>query len=276
MAKACNCASLGLAFTAIGLFFMLLWASGQAVPASVENSLSQYQPSVDATTSLVGAETSLINEPLVNCSSPLNNKLCKYVDDDKIAVKKRMKHRNIARISIIDNSNELAVKSSKNSHERQVRSLSNKFSKGQFPNDKHTFAQGYDNTINESYELVRNISFDERINKVMNNGVSSVSMESLSDTTLATLKASDVKANVEKEASDASDKYFHVNGESTVLSVISISVSAENDFASNLFSHFFSQLLVVDSFRHARAKNLKHSFQCRCARYKFIYLTSVC
>lgn len=181
---------------------MLLWASGQAVPASVENALSNYQlPNVNVKSS------SFINDQR-NCSSSPNQRLCKYVVDNTIALK-RMKHRNSARIN--DNSNELAVKGSKNSHERQVRSLErgSKFTKSRIPNDKHTFAS-YDNAI-ASYEFIRNISLDEGIHKVMNNGV--VSMDSLSDTTLATLKESDVKANVEKEASDTPDKYFHVNGE---------------------------------------------------------------
>lgn len=201
MAKACNCASLGLAFTAIGLFFMLLWASGQAVPASVENSLSQHHYADVKPLETRSSAASLPNES--DCTS-LNKKLCKYFDDK--LVPKRMKHRNINNNNP-SNLNEPTVKSSKNLHERQVRSLerSNKFTKNKLPNERGAFAS-YDN----NYEFIRNISLDERLHEIMNNG-DSVSMENISETTLATLKESDVKTNVPKEASDKI--YLHVNGE---------------------------------------------------------------
>jgi hypothetical protein len=192
VAKACNCASSGLAFTAVGLIFMLLWASGgQAVPASVENRLSsKYQHEDLKLRQTTGSNKSFLNE--LDCLSSRNIRLCKYFDDIN-----RMKHR----------ANETTLKSSKNLHERQVRSLErgNKFTKNKFSsNDKNTFAS-YDDTKKNYVDFIRNISLDERVHKV-NNG-ESVSMENVNETTLATYKASDVKANVQKET------YLHVNGE---------------------------------------------------------------
>lgn len=174
MARTCKCASLGLAFTAIGLFLMLLWASVQAVPASLEK---PEHPRHD-TKSLVASSHN------INCSyQPLNRELCKYL------VLKRMKHRSH------DNSNINNEPSINSLHERQVRSVT----KNNFPHDKrNTFVSFED----DSRDIIRNISLNV---KVMNNG------ESVSEPTLATFKESNVKTNAEKETSDKT--YLHVNGE---------------------------------------------------------------
>lgn len=120
-----------------------------------------------------------------------------------------MKHRSNVRGYSNDksnNSNEPTVKSSKNLHERQVRSFenNNKITKSKFPHDKNTFANY---ASSKSFDFIRNISLDD---KIMNNG-ESVSMENVSESTLATFKESDVKTNAQKEASDKI--YLHVNGE---------------------------------------------------------------
>lgn len=198
MAKARNCASLGLAFTAIGLFFMLLWASsGQAVPASVENLLSE-----NAVIAVKAAETETSATAFINrrnCSTLDNQLLCKYFDD---IVPNRMKHR-------LNINEKPAINSSKNTYEpRLVRSLesNNSFTKSKFPNDKKTFSS-YD--AKTSFDLHGNILFAKEL-QGMNNG-GSVSMGNISDTTLANLKESDAKGRVEKEASDKIN--LNVNGE---------------------------------------------------------------
>lgn len=82
----------------------------------------------------------------------------------------------------------------------------NKITKNKVSHDKNTYVK-YGNT-KTVYEIVRNISLDDKVNNIMNNG------ESINETTLATFKESNVKANAQEEASDASDKiYLHVNGE---------------------------------------------------------------
>lgn len=210
MAEACNCASLGLAFTAIALFFMLLGASGQAVPASVESSIASSYPTVDVKP--LGAETSNTSLPNEWDCSSVSDRLCKY-SADKIILK-RMKHRNSARTNInTDNSsNEPSIKSSKNLHERQVRSLerSNKFTRSRLHSEKNSFASA--EHTKTDYDFIGNISLDDRIHKIMNNGV--VAMENIvSEATLAT--ESDVKANVQKETSDKI--HLHVNGELTAF-----------------------------------------------------------
>ena len=182
---------------------MLLWT--QAVPASSESPLSSDRlRNVD----LKSLPPARINRTFHHYNesgcSALNNKLCKYIED-KI-IQKRMKHRSNGRGYSNDNrnnSNEPTVKSSKNLHERQVRSFeqNNKITKS---NDKNTFT--YENN-KTSFDFIRNISLDD---KIMNNG-ESVSMENVSEPTLATFKESDVKTNAQKEASDKI--YLHVNGE---------------------------------------------------------------
>lgn len=209
-AVACNCASLGLAFNAIGLFLMLLWASAEAVPASVNNPLLSEHPSQsDILTLLKSRSSSKSSHNEADCLSSFNNKQCKYFED-KIVLK-RMKHRNTVRYSK-DNSNNIdepsTVNGSKDLHDRQVRSFehNNRTTKNKFPQDKNTFAS-YENT-KTSYEVVRNISLSD---KLMNNG-ESVSMENTSEPALvATFKESDVKTNAQKETSDKI--YLHVNGE---------------------------------------------------------------
>jgi hypothetical protein len=180
VAKACNCASLGLAFTAIGFILMLLWASAQAVPASVEKSSSRSPP-------------------------------CSF-SEDAIA-HKRMTHRSdvigaYSNVDSDDNHEPTVVKSSKNLHERQVRSFEhvNKLAKNKYPHDKNTFVSH--ESAKSSFDFIRNISSLD--DKIMNNG-ESVSVESISEATLATFKESDVKTNAEKETSDKI--YLHVNGE---------------------------------------------------------------
>lgn len=167
VAKACN-ASLGLAFTAIGLFLMLLWT--QAASASSESPLlsSDRQQNI-VVKSLPPARINRTfqhnNES--DCSTS-NNKQCKYIVEDKI-IQKRMKHRSNGRDNTSNNSNEPTVKSSKNLHERQVRSFeyNNKITKSKFPHDKNTFAN-YENG-KTSFDFIRNISLDD---KIMNNGES--------------------------------------------------------------------------------------------------------
>lgn len=110
------------------------------------------------------------------------------------------------------NSNE-TKKSPKNLHERQVRSfeLNNKLTKNKASHDKNTFVKYASVDIAErQYEVIRNISLDDKVNEIMNNG-ESVSMESISETTHATFKESNVKTSAPKEASDKI--YLHVNGE---------------------------------------------------------------
>lgn len=209
VARAYNCASLGLAFTAIGLFLMLLWTSAQAVPASLEKSLpSEHQRQDTNDLKLLQTSTDRKLNIELGCS-PLNYKLCKYTEEKSIL--KRMKHRSNIRAYSNDNSNnhnnEPIIKSSKSLHERQVRSFehSNKITRHKLPHDKNTFVS-YEST-KTNYNLIRNISLDD---KVMNNG-ESMSMENVSEPTLATFKESDVKTNAQKETSDKI--YSHVNGE---------------------------------------------------------------
>lgn len=188
VAKACNCASLGLAFTAIGLFLMLLRASVEAVPASVESRPFQSSPHIEW-----------------DCS--LNKTLC----EDEL-IHKRMKH-SVKVHSNNDNRNLNEKKSPKNLHERQVRSfeLSNTLTKNKVSHDKNTFVKYASVDIAErQYEVIRNISLDDIVNEIMNNG-ETVSMESISETTHATFKESNVKTSAPKEASDKI--YLHVNGE---------------------------------------------------------------
>lgn len=202
MAKACNCASLGLAFTAIALFLMLLWASVQAVPASLESPLTQYQNSNLRT---FRAEDATVGS---NCSS-LNEKL-RQLFDDKVTLK-RMKSRGTVRVRNHDdnNTNEPIIKSSKDLHERQVRSFehSNKITKNKHSPDRETFVS-YEKA-KTSQEFIKNISLGDSGNEIMNNGAS-ISMENISESTRA-FKESDVKTNDQKEASDKI--YLHVNGE---------------------------------------------------------------
>ena len=225
MAKACNRASSGLAFTAIALFLMLLWASVQAVPASFENPvLSKHQIVINNIKNSNNNNnlTSINNSSDYlewDCSKEVNKKLCKYFEDK--VIHKRMKHRSNIRVHSNDNNNNInnkirhinepTIKSLKDLHERQVRSFehNNKITKNKVPHDKNTFVK-YENTETH-YEIIRNISLDDKVNQTMNNGESSVSMESISETTLATFKESNVKTSAQKEASDKI--YLHVNGE---------------------------------------------------------------
>lgn len=214
MAKACNCASLGLAFNAIGLFLMLLWASAEAVPASVNNPLISEHPSqIDVLTFLKIRNGNKTSQSEADCFSSLNKKQCKYFEDR--IVLKRMKQRNgVIETNRNDDSNNIdessKLNSSKDLHERQVRSFeqNNRIAKNKFQKDKNTFAN-YENT-KTSYEVVRNISLGD---KLMNNGESEKSMENTSESTrvVAAFKKSDVKTNAEKETSDKT--YLHVNGE---------------------------------------------------------------
>lgn len=160
---------------------MLLWASAQAVPASVEKSSGSSPP-------------------------------CNF-SEDAIA-HKRMTHRSDvigahSNVDSDDNHEPTVVKSSKNLHERQVRTFEhvNKLAKNKYPHDKNTFVS-YE-SAKSSFDFIRNISSLD--DKIMNNG-ESVSVESISEATLATFKESDVKTNAEKETSDKI--YLHVNGES--------------------------------------------------------------
>lgn len=213
VAKACNCASLGLAFTAIGLFLMLLWASVQAVPASVESrpfqTSHQLRNFSDLTVSLPSTDHQLSSHHLEwDCSTALNKTLC----EDEL-IHKRMKHP-VKVHSNNDNRNSNEKKSPKNLHERQVRSfeLNNKLTKNKVSHDKNTFVKYASVDISErQYDVIRNIqSLDDKVNEIMNNG-ETVSMESISETTHATFKESNVKTSAPKEASDKI--YLHVNGE---------------------------------------------------------------
>lgn len=179
MAKSCSRVALGLALsTATGLLLMLLLASAQAeaVPASVKNKFLARQQREGTGDNSQSTSNSI--------------ELCKFFDDK--VVLKRMKHRSFARTNI--NINEPSkVKSSKSLHERQVRSID--YTNGNVIN---TFA-GYDKA-----KTRRNISLDNSFREsVVNNG-ESVSLENISQATLAT---SDVKSNVQKDSSDK------VNGE---------------------------------------------------------------
>lgn len=202
MAKACNCASLGLAFTAIALFLMLLWASVQAVPASLETPHFQ---SNNSDLRSRGVDDATVGS---NCTS-LIDKLCQLFDDK--VTSKRMKSRRNFRVRSHDdddnNTNELIIKSSKDLHERQVRSfeLNNKIIK-----NKHS-PESYEK-VKTNQDFIRNISLvGESVNEIINNGAS-VSKENISEsTTLAFKESENVETNPQKEASDK--VYLHVNGE---------------------------------------------------------------
>lgn len=245
VAKACNCASLGLAFNAIGLFLMLLWASAEAVPASVNNPLISEHPSqIDVLTFLKSRSSNKTSHSEADCLSSLNKRQCKYFEDR--IVLKRMKHRNsvIAAKSNDDSNNNdesSILNNSKDLHERQVRSFEHniRIAKTKFQQDKNTFAS-YENT-KANYEIVRNISHGD---KLMNNG-ESVSMENTSEPTLvATSKKSDVKTNAQKETSDKT--YLHVNGEFRSVAPFSF-----------LFVPFFPQSLAskLENARREREKS---------------------
>lgn len=207
VAKACNCASLGLAFTAIGLFLMLLWSSVQAVPASVES--RPLQSSHQLLRNLSDLTAALPSRHLAwDCSASPNKTLC----EDEL-IHKRMKHSvKVHSNNDYRNSTE-TKKSPKSLHERQVRSfeLNNKLTKNKASHDKNTFVKYASVDIaDRQYEVIRNISLDDKVNEIMNNG-ETVSMESISETTHATFEESNVKTSAPKEASDKI--YLHVNGE---------------------------------------------------------------
>lgn len=213
VAKSCSCGSLGLAFTAIGLFLMLLWASVQAVPASLESPLSEHR----------GNDLQLLPTPNRTTpqskwdSSSLSKKLCKYFEGK--ASHKRMKHRSNVKAHSNDNrnTNEPTIRSLKDLHERQVRSFELGIVK-KYP---------YDVNYETNYGFIRNKSIDDKGKKIMNNE-ESVSMENISESTLATFKESNVKTNPQKEASDKI--YLPVNGEFAACNVISLPHPQLNPF----------------------------------------------
>lgn len=160
---------------------MLLLASAQAkvVPASVKSEILVH-PHRESTGN--------------NSKSPNSIELCNFTDDEDVL--KRMKHRSLARAkSNINDPSKL--KSLKGLHERQVRSIEHTGS-----SDIKTYA-GHDKA-----KTRRNISFDNSFPEIVVKNGESVSLERISQATLAT---SNVKTSVQKDSSDK--VYLHVNGE---------------------------------------------------------------